>query len=536
MKKSVKLHIFNVFYSLFGFALASLSIFSRRFLYQYLVESNQIQVIIWLIVEILSILIISFLSTLHRSLISLIFGQTRAIEMIEKKLKMFDNFSYKKYTKKEPGSYFSLFFNEIFSKGEKLFSFLFLMISLIFPIITILSTIFYINPIIGAIVLVLTIVWSTFPSFFQKFFSKKIRKQLDALENLNSEFSEKLGKFEAFFFFNKINLLKKNLKPTTRIASLGQKNYRFWSEFANNLILIIKTLFVILTDLSIVLFGIYFENLPTQTIVVLVTINTASFLFIDDFSSFIIVITNYLSLRLGLKKAFSEEDSSKKAFNFKDFSEKIDKISIKNLSFSYKNKLILENVNLEILKGKKYLLRGDNGVGKSTLLKILMGIERDYKGEISLNSTNLNLISDWNIVKNISFIDNNPLLIEGNLSENISFYSKYDNKKIDVLVNLVNLSELKGKTLIDWKQKNDLSVGQKQRINFASHIIEEKPIVIIDEAFSNLDKENVKILVSWLLKQKITLLFILHNLDENLAKKFDFHLNFVKDQVLLQKV
>lgn len=57
------------------------------------------------------------------------------------------------------------------------------------------------------------------------------------------------------------------------------------------------------------------------------------------------------------------------------------------------------------------MLQGDNGSGKSTFLKILMGIERDYKGEIFFNSTNLRTISDKNIIQNISFIDNSPALI-----------------------------------------------------------------------------------------------------------------------------
>ncbi|AJR12508.1 ABC transporter ATP-binding protein [Mesomycoplasma dispar] len=89
------------------------------------------------------------------------------------------------------------------------------------------------------------------------------------------------------------------------------------------------------------------------------------------------------------------------------------------------------------------MLRSENSAEKLTLLKILTGVERDYKGEIIFNSTNLNSISNKNIIEKISFIDNNPLLIEGNLSENISFYSKYDEKKIDDLINLVNLDELK---------------------------------------------------------------------------------------------
>ncbi|MDW2909407.1 ABC transporter ATP-binding protein, partial [Mesomycoplasma ovipneumoniae] len=68
--------------------------------------------------------------------------------------------------------------------------------------------------------------------------------------------------------------------------------------------------------------------------------------------------------------------------------------------------------------------------------------------------------------------------------------------------------------------------GQKQLINFASHVFETKKILIIDEGFSNLDKSNINNLINWLLEQDVTLLLVLHNLDQNLAEKFDFCLKF----------
>ncbi|MHA0305555.1 6TM ABC transporter family protein, partial [Mesomycoplasma ovipneumoniae] len=219
MKKISKLHIFNIFYSLFIFCLTGLSVVTKRFLYQALLENNQVQMWIWLGLDMFAIIISSLLSVIYNSLFTRIFGQVSAVKLIKEKLSIFNNLSYKEYVKNTPGNYFSLFFNEAFTKGETLFVYFFYIISLIFPIIAILATIFYINPIIGSIVFGLTLAWITFPVFFRKIFSEKIRQQLDSLENLNSEFSEKLNKFEAFLFFGKIHLLKKILKPTSKNAS-----------------------------------------------------------------------------------------------------------------------------------------------------------------------------------------------------------------------------------------------------------------------------------------------------------------------------
>ncbi|CNS10547.1 cobalt transporter ATP-binding subunit [Salmonella enterica subsp. enterica serovar Typhimurium str. DT104] len=79
-------------------------------------------------------------------------------------------------------------------------------------------------------------------------------------------------------------------------------------------------------------------------------------------------------------------------------------------------------------------------------------------------------------------------------------------------------------------------MGQKQLVNFASHFAEAKPIIILDEAFSNLDKKNLENLVSFLLDQQVTLLFILHNLDQELVAKFNFCLNFSENQIFLHPV
>lgn len=535
MNKLIKLHLFNVIYSVFIFGLVTLSVIANKFLYQSLVENDQIQMIIWLSAEAGAILISSFLSVIHNSLLTRIFGQAGALKLIKEKMQIFSNLTYKEYVKNTPGNYFSLFFNEGFNNGESFFAFLFHVISLIFPITAILGTIFYINPIIGAVIIGLTLIWITFPVFFRKFFSRKIAERLNLLENFNGEFSEKLNKFEAFLFFGKINLLKNSLSPTAKNASIGQKSYRFWNEFNANINLSIRKLFLILTDLAIILLGIYYEN-SVQTVIVLVTINSANQMFINDFNTFIVTLTNYLSFKTQFKNSKLNEKSEKNILNFQDFNEKIEKINIKNLSFNYQNNQVLKNVNLEIKKGKKYLLQGDNGTGKSTFLKILMGIEREYEGKINFNSRELKTISDQNIIENIAFIDNNPVLIPGNLAENISFYSDYDSKKIDELIELINLSELKSKNLLTLDEKTDLSMGQKQLVNFASHLAEAKPIIILDEAFSNLDKKNLENLVSFLLDQQVTLLFILHNLDQELVAKFDFCLNFSENQIFLQPV
>ncbi|MDW2913187.1 hypothetical protein R7U62_03735 [Mesomycoplasma ovipneumoniae] len=99
MKKIVKLHIFNIFYSLFIFCLTGLSVVTKRFLYQALLDNNQVQMWIWLGLDMFAIIISSLLSVIYNSLFTRIFGQLSAVKLIKEKLSIFNNLSYKEYVK-----------------------------------------------------------------------------------------------------------------------------------------------------------------------------------------------------------------------------------------------------------------------------------------------------------------------------------------------------------------------------------------------------------------------------------------------------
>lgn len=163
-------------------------------------------------------------------------------------------------------------------------------------------------------------------------------------------------------------------------------------------------------------------------------------------------------------------------------------IVFKNVSIYSNQKCILENLNFTIEKGKSYAIVGDNGSGKSILLKTILGLY-DYSGDIFIGNKNLKEIGSASIIKNISFISENPFLFNMSVLDNI-ILDKEDTNIIEItkmceiyneIINFENGFE----TVIN--ENLNLSGGQKQRIAISRALYQEKNYLLFDDSFSKLD-------------------------------------------------
>lgn len=197
-------------------------------------------------------------------------------------------------------------------------------------------------------------------------------------------------------------------------------------------------------------------------------------------------------------------------------------IKLENVSKSYTDKMILENINLEVEQGDRVVILGKSGSGKTTLLNIIATIDSDYSGNIYLFNNCLSKLKSSEIAKirrdQLGFIFQDFGLLENfTVEENILLPSRsagmnlkkdeYFNKLIDVL-NIKNLLK---------KYPSELSGGEKQRAAIARAIIKKPKLVIADEITSALDIQTSNELISYLddvvTKFKITLLMVTHDLD-----------------------
>ena len=226
-------------------------------------------------------------------------------------------------------------------------------------------------------------------------------------------------------------------------------------------------------------------------------------------------------------------------------------IELKNIQFKYPNndKIILNNINLNIEKGKSYAFIGPTGEGKSTLALLISGLLTPTLGTITYNDKNLVDYTRRELANDIGYILQEPFLFGGTIIDNIIYGNSdfLDNSIFDPLAkNLDYLQDqeirdiLENKLLKILEQKNlnhliekfpnglktlvtnnseNISLGQKQLINFLRVILRWPKILILDEATANLDTITEK-----------ELQLILDNLSVNTTKIIIAHrLNTIKD-------
>jgi ATP-binding cassette, subfamily B, bacterial len=200
--------------------------------------------------------------------------------------------------------------------------------------------------------------------------------------------------------------------------------------------------------------------------------------------------------------------------------KQIKSIQLNSVSFGFPgNPLVLQDINLKILKGTKVALVGSSGVGKTTLAKVLQGMYTINQGQILINNINQAAYSAHSIMEHITYISQEPVLFNRTIKENIT----YLNSKIDAK----SLAKIAKVTLCDdFIQKlphkydtvltnlgNDLSAGQKQRIAVARALCSKAKWIILDEPSSALDTATEMQLIKNLLAfcKDRTLIIITHN-------------------------
>lgn len=196
-------------------------------------------------------------------------------------------------------------------------------------------------------------------------------------------------------------------------------------------------------------------------------------------------------------------------------------LEIKNLSFGYiKQPLCIIDLSLKLNNGESLLVLGGDGMGKTSLLKVICGLEKQYVGGIFIDNKELKDIS--NNQKNISFLPKDPVLLNGSIKKNLDFLFKTNNVFLEES-EIIKIFELFNfKHTFDEKIKK-LSLADKKIFTIIRAYIKSAKLVLVDNLLENETEENiVKI------KNALNLLFELNKNNkvmiavENLFDEFKF--------------
>lgn len=218
------------------------------------------------------------------------------------------------------------------------------------------------------------------------------------------------------------------------------------------------------------------------------------------------------------------------------FDEQIHDIKIKHLSYSYGARLILDLNNLVINQGKKYLVIGKSGDGKSTFLDILT--KQKKADGIYVNDKDLKDVQFSTYVDKFSYVNQNNDLLPFSFEQNITLGRKMSKYSLKDLVTIFNLESIfdKERDNLDFEHLN-LSGGEKQRICLARAIYRNKKWLFLDEAFSAIDKTNSDRIHQFILSNPdLTVLSIEHKVKKETVSLYDKVLLFENKKIVSMDV
>lgn len=168
-------------------------------------------------------------------------------------------------------------------------------------------------------------------------------------------------------------------------------------------------------------------------------------------------------------------------------------VAFKNVSFNFKNDLVLNNFSFAISKGDFTGLSAISGKGKTTVINLLLGFLNPHHGSILLNGVNTQSTERQQFWKQISYLKQQPLLIYDSILKNITLNeNEFDFQKLEEVIRVTGLKELianypEGYNKIITENGKNLSGGQRQRIAIARALYKDSALIILDEPFSELD-------------------------------------------------
>lgn len=197
------------------------------------------------------------------------------------------------------------------------------------------------------------------------------------------------------------------------------------------------------------------------------------------------------------------------------------KITIKNLTFAYDEKKILDNINLELHPNSLNVLVGSSGSGKSTLFLLLSKLYEVENGRIFFDDVDINNINEKSFRENVCIVNQEPFIFRDTILNNIKIVKP--NATLEEIKNACKLANIHEEIISFENEYNtiltengtNLSGGQKQRIEIARAILKNSKIILLDEPTSALDTENQTKLFKTLtdLKQNKTIFVIAHKLN-----------------------
>ena len=347
-------------------------------------------------------------------------------------------------------------------------------------------------------------------------FGKKKLKLNELLIKIIKETSGALKELKLYNFENKFVNIHFNKKFQLERIKRLEKVITSLPKSFSELILILFVFIILL----------FYQNIEENAVGIALTISILGYSTLRIIPQIIFIVKYFNKLnfvKFVAKKVMiliqnDIEEDKKDNNNFEISLNK--ELKLENISYTYKDtgKEIFRDLDFKIKKGQIIGIMGESGVGKTTLVNIMLGLLNNYVGKITIDGEKIEFIkSNWQ--NKISLVPQDVMLFDDTILENITF-NLNSNKNEKFFQNILDISQTKYfienlpeklNTIIGEDGKK-LSAGQRQRLGIARALYRNPDLIIFDEATSSLDDENESKIVSSInnLKGEKTIIIVSH--------------------------
>lgn len=473
----------------------------------------------------LFIVFLSLLEFLFSILIIKLAAQVEFIllnDFIDRILIKINSMKYKKFFSYSDGEIFTIATTDIYNVSSVATKFLISIQSFILIIIYFVIM-FSVSPWLTFIAILFFIIISIIITGLLGRKSKKVNAKLSMLFlKINSELSYFIENYKKVIGLGVEDKFSKNLKITYEEFIMQRKRYTEYVSYSLPLNNLVNTISIA----ALLFFGsILFVNESNSWTIMLIPFLVLLFKILPMVSSLnnlrVLVESNKPFIdRVDefLNDNFDNENDGKSKFLFNN------SIVFENVTFNFGKKAVLDQISFVIEKNKINTIVGPSGVGKTTIIDLILKIYEPEDGQILIDDVNILEISKRELRENISFLPQDLLMLNKNISENINLYERNisEQKLLEELENInldINISDSLNPEKIGYGGIN-LSGGQKQKINILRTMLKDSDFIIFDEPTNNLDKESVELFINQLnsIRGQKTVLIITHsNTLENIS-------------------
>ncbi|MEG0977959.1 MAG: ATP-binding cassette domain-containing protein [Bacilli bacterium] len=207
-------------------------------------------------------------------------------------------------------------------------------------------------------------------------------------------------------------------------------------------------------------------------------------------------------------------------------------LEIRDLSKTYsskrRKKTVINNISLSFPNYGIVGIVGESGVGKTTLINILSGMDRDYSGQVLIDDVDCSTLSDYELHSKIGYLKQNEKLIPYlTVKENLEYFYRINN--LDEILQRYHIN-----VTLD-KYPTEISGGEQQRLAILQAVLEKKKILLLDEPTSSLDDKNAITIMEMIqmISKDVLIILICH--DENIIEKYCNKVIEIKDGTILKE-